>query len=715
MLKKEIRYDFQKRLMSIHRPDRRDLSLQPNEKEWALPDGVCVVVDKDAEPVVHTAAKDFLDYLLVSMGVSARMAYTVPSCCCKESAPCICVKVCPAVDGPIGYEIDVQDGCITVTGSDPAGAAQGLFQLEDRMNRRRAPFLTLGKTARKALFENRFIESPFGIAEYTDHAFAWMAHFGYNCISLHLKDSCTNWRKDTINMNLLCHRASAWGIKVYACLAQPHTAHPDDEGAQEYYDKLYSEFFASCPDLYGITLVGEANQFRSRDKNTSGAPIREHFKDNIPLDKLPPGWWPCEDYPRWVAMIRKSLDKIKPEADILFSTYNWGFADEKARIALLEAMPKKGVIISPTWDMFHQYKVGDVVEDIVDYSLSFAGPGEYFVSEAEACKRLGLRLGANAQSGGRTWDFGTVPYEPMPWAWMDRYKGMQKAHEEWGLCTITESIHYGFWPSIINHLQKEMFYSNWMDPEQCLKEILLMEFGCDVSDALRCFDDAVRLYIPTNEDQYGSFRAGPGYPLWLRDTQPLPAGGRIPANNHAVGSGFYYTYYKENLAGRNSLPGVRIHEELKAVAKMTELFKQGVEKLEAIENPNEELQRLILLGKFLYYSCITVTHAKNFFNLKHRLSCCDTRENAAKILDEIEKILLDERKNVENAMEVVQYDSRLGWEPAMEYLSDYKDLQWKLRQLDHELNSTLVTCRRSNALGTPDEAKYVDAPYVIYY
>ena len=87
MLKKEIRYDFQKRLMSIHRPDRRDLSLQPGPDEWQLPDGICIVVDKDAETVIHTAAKDFLDYLLVSMGVSARMAYTAPSGCCKESAP----------------------------------------------------------------------------------------------------------------------------------------------------------------------------------------------------------------------------------------------------------------------------------------------------------------------------------------------------------------------------------------------------------------------------------------------------------------------------------------------------------------------------------------------------------------------------------------------------------------------------------------------------
>lgn len=707
MLKKEIRYDFQNRLLQVHRPDRRNLDTIKDADEWEAADGLAIVVDKTASPVIMTAAKDFADYLLVSMGVSARVAYV-------KVSPCIIVEIDNKVEGPIGYQITVDEN-VKVLGSDAAGAAQGLFYLEDLMNRRGAPFLKRGERTRCALFDTRYIHSPFGMFEYPEEAFAWMAHFGFNAIGLWLKDTGKSLRGDTVNVRLLCTRAARWGIKVYATLYQPHTCHPDDEGAQEFYDGLYGDFFARCPELAGIEMVGEANQFQSRDPRVGKTPFGANFAENIPTGRITPGWWPCEDYPRWVAMVRRSLDKVKPEAQILFSTYNWGYAPEKDRIALIEAMPKEGVTIIPTWDMFHQFKVGDVVEDVVDYSLRFTGPGEYYTSEAEACKKHGLRLGANAQSAGRTWDFGVIPYEPMPWAWIDRYKAMQKAHEQWGLCTVIESIHYAFWPSFIGLLEKEMFYSDSMDPEQCLTELLHMEFGEDISEALRCYDKAIRLYIPTNEDQYGAFRTGPSYPLWLYDIRTLPDQGRVPMNNDPMWKGIYYTYYKENMAGRNSLPGVRVHEELKAIDQMAELIAQGNEKLLQIQDPNEELQRLILMGKFMYCCCVTAAHAKRFHQLKFQLSCCGTRENAARIVNEIEQILKAERTNVEAAIEITQYDSRLGWEASMEYTADPEDLHWKLRQLDYELNYTLVTCRKSNALGTAEEEKYQNAPVVIFH
>jgi len=179
--------------------------------------------------------------------------------------------------------------------------------------------------------------------------------------------------------------------------------------------------------------------------------------------------------------------------------------------------------------------------------------------------------------------------------------------------------------------------------------------------------------------------------------------------------GIYYTYYKENMAGRNSLPGVRVHEELKAIDKMAELIATGAAILESYDDPNEELQRLTLMAKFMHCCCITAAHAKRFYQLKFKLSCCETRENAAKILDDVEEILLAERKNVEAAIEIVQYDSRLGWEASMEYTADVEDLQWKLRQLDYELSHTLVVCRKSNALGTDREKDYENAPIVIFH
>ena len=120
MLEKEVRYDFQKRLMQVHKPNRRDYNAVKTEGEWQLPEDIRIVIDRDASSVVVTAAKDFADYLLVSMGIGAGLSY-------KESGVCIRVGLCSAVSGPIGYSITVRYDGITVLGSDPAGAAQGLF------------------------------------------------------------------------------------------------------------------------------------------------------------------------------------------------------------------------------------------------------------------------------------------------------------------------------------------------------------------------------------------------------------------------------------------------------------------------------------------------------------------------------------------------------------------------------------------------------------
>ena len=159
-----------------------------------------------------------------------------------------------------------------------------------------------------------------------------------------------------------------------------------------------------------------------------------------------------------IEVIKKAARKFIPDIEVAFSTYNWGFADEKDRIDLINNLPTD-ITLEATWDMFEQRKMKNSVQDGVDYSLNFVGPGKYFISEAKAAKARGIRLSTNAQSSGRTWDFGTVPYEPMPYQWMKRYEGMVKAHYDWGLTCVLENIHYGVQPSIISELEKYMFFT----------------------------------------------------------------------------------------------------------------------------------------------------------------------------------------------------------------------------------------------------------------
>lgn len=97
--------------------------------------------------------------------------------------------------------------------------------------------------------------------------------------------------------------------------------------------------------------------------------------------------------------------------------------------------------------------------------------------------------------------------------------------------------------------------------------------------------------------------------------------------------------------------------------------------------------------------CDTIyRHIKRHYILKQELSIAGAPEKAEKILDEIEALLLEEKKNVEATIPLVQADSRLGWEPSMEYTTDEEGLRWKLRQLDYELDIVLPKFRKGNRL-----------------
>ena len=58
------------------------------------------------------------------------------------------------------------------------------------------------------------------------------------------------------------------------------------------------------------------------------------------------------------------------------------------------------------------------------------------------------------------------------------------------------------------------------------------------------------------------------------------------------------------------------------------------------------------------------------------------------LLDQIEALAHKEIENVKDTYDVVRTDSRIGWEPSMEYVCDEWHLDWKLRQMDSMLRET---------------------------
>ncbi len=695
----EKKYDFRKRLLQVHQPNIRNASYQKKADEFMVEDGAVIGISESAEIVLKTAAWDFADFLKTSMGVKAGVLIGE-----KDAAISVdLAKNCGVDLGEFatykGFKITTDENGIKIVAHDERGVAQALYYIEDLMTFAKAPVLSYGSFGKRPMFSPQMIHSGYGLDEYPEEYLARVAHEGRDAILIFTKD-VNKTPCGYINFNELIDRAAKYGLDVYAYSYMKSPMSPEDPKAEEFYEGTYGKLFRECPGLKGVTLVGESVEFPSKDTRVSKGTHLETVVDGIPTGKYSSGWFPCYDYPVWLNLIKKIIRKYKADADIVFWTYNWASRDEDVRLELIRNLPTD-ISIQATFEQAEHIKLENSTTRVADYTLSFAGPGKYFSGEAAEAKKCGIPLYSMVNSGGLSWDFGVVPYQPMPYQWMRRFEGMRKAHDEWGLKGIMESHHFGFWPSFISKLGKLSFMEPREPMEDILKKILVSEFGEEnyqkVDEALALYSEAIRHYIPSDADQYGAFRVGPSYPfnMFMGKALPQPQGCMIPSEEGAhFGNRIIEMYYRNVSDARLSPLGLRIGDELKSLEKMLELMKKGTEILYSISDTNAKLVELRNLGHFMTNTVKTGVNAKKWFMLICRMNVANTKEALGEIYDTMELLLKEEMKNVEDTIPVVEQDSRLGWEPSMLYMTDKWHLDWKIRQLQFVINIEIGKLRQ---------------------
>ncbi len=694
VLKQEKNYDFRKRMAQIHEKGIRNTSLSPSEDELEIKNDAKICIPHDAGEVICTAAKDFADFLFVSMNVSVSLAYGIDKACAGD----IIVATVKDTGDDLGEyasykgEITTVDDKIKIIGHDERGAASGLYFAEDVMSFRKAPFMKKGCFPRKPMYTPCMVHSGYGLDNYPDEHLAMIAHEGRDAILVFAKGVDTT-PFGYLDFNDLIHRAARYGLDVYAYSYYKSEKHPDDPDAEAHYEASYGQLFKKCPGLKGVTLVGESVGFPSKDPHVT---LNNCIVEGIPTGKLTGGRYPCCDYPQWLSLIKKIITKYKPDADIVFWTYNWGRQPEEARVALINNLPE-GITLQATFEMATFLDIGDAKIITADYTLSFTGPGGYFKSEAEAAKKRGIKLYSMTNTGGLTWDFGVIPYEPFPYQWIKRYNEMAKMHDKCDLSGIMESHHYGFYPSFISKLSKWTFTEPRQNPEEILAMIIASEFGENnvekVDEALKLWSEGITHYTPTDGDQYCAFRVGPSYPLTMDTTIRMQS-----APYAHFGGRICEPHYMESfdwLSIKGSYAPLRIPRELEMITEMRRLIDEGLAILEKIENKNEKLVRLINMGKFISNTLTTGIHSKQMHILKWDMKAARTREKLHELVDQIEEIVKAEIKNAEATIPLVEVDSRLGWEPSMEYMTDKAHLLWKIRAEEFVLNTELVAIRKT--------------------
>ncbi|BBH23491.1 hypothetical protein Back11_48360 [Paenibacillus baekrokdamisoli] len=703
----EKKYEFRKRLEVVHQPNRRDSEAIAQKNEITIDQDWSIAIGEEATPLMMNVAKDLQDYLLVSMNISVRLLivknvleYSQTKdrtiiLATKEELP----EVGQALNLPRSYIVIVSDRRIIVCGNDERGVGQGSYYLEDLMNLREAPFLTVQEVMREPIFSPRMAHSGWGLDRYPDAHLNAMAHAGIDAILVFVKDvdKTTEGYQD---FNYLVDQAALYGLDVYVYSYLISRKHPDELDAEQYYDRVYGKIFEACPRFKGVILVGESCEFPSKDDNTTGV-LRLEWPADQPQTKPSPGWWPCTDYPQWLNLLKKVVRKHNQEADIVFWTYNWGWAPEEDRLKLIRNVPED-ITLLVTFEMFEQIKHEHVTNVCVDYTISFEGPGQYFSSEAKVAKERGLKLYAMSNTGGLTWDIGVIPYQPVPNQWANRHSALLQANADWGLSGLMESHHYGWWPSFISDITKWTYWNPSPPSEQIVEAIAIRDFSREAVDhvleAWRSWSEGIRHYVPTIEDQYGPFRIGSSYPFVFQNEVKMPVAWHAMFGNEII-----FTAYKPIDTSRQSLGASRYPVEIRSLQRMLELMIQGNEAMKKAialtpERKREQALKGLGISLFITHAVQTAIHAKQWWLLKQRLLIEPDTGKALAILEEMQSLAKSEIANAQAVIPLVEADSRLGWEPSMDYMTDAEHLHWKINQVRSVIENEFPGWRASLAL-----------------
>ena len=613
------------------------------------------------------------------------------------------------------FHITVTEDSVIITGKSERGTAQGVYYIEDHMRLVGKAMLKLEDEEHAPLFSPRMTHSGFELDTFSDSFLEACAHAGMDSIIVFAGSPDTNFHgfpdpnalwpgtgKAYCDFNHLIWRAERYGLDVYIYSSFICDVHPDDPGAREYYEKSFGTLFKKCPKLKGIIFVGESFEFPSKDPHTSG--IRYQLKPKSDHRKSP-GWYPCEDYPQMVTMVKDIIRSYNPTADIVFWSYNWGWAPKEARLSLIEKLPRD-ISLLVTFEMW-EYLTDDNGNTyrIADYSLSFPGPSQVFVDEAKKAKELGFRLYAMSNTGGRTWDVGSAPYLPTPQQWQKRYEALGEVKNLYGLCGLMENHHYGWMPSFLDLFAKNAFTSNSTPNAEMLTAIAKRDFGKayeTVISAWKEFSMGISEVVACDLDQYGPYRSGPTYPLTFLQTDKDLHMPFVEWAWHPHG-GIWNPIYRDTVFDNVDDSLMR----LRHVSSVTEHFRIGVKLMEAVANElgfsyRSEQSRQIAVAKYIYCSFLTAKHvmlwniAKHllFYKRENRispriddlLSALSIEKYTEESLASHMKTIADaEKKNVAIALDCWQEDSRLGFEASMEYVFDSEFASWKLNEIDVSL------------------------------
>ena len=233
----EKHYEFRKKLMNIHKPDRINDAVWKKIKGLVIDDTWTIGIPHEAGVILQNAARDLQKYFAVSMKLHLDIVTGTVDRQIRLFTTLTAWK--PA------YRVAVNDNII-LDGTDEKMSAQAVYALEDQMSMNEGPVLQMQDQVYTPMFSTRMVHSGLGDKMFPDEHLCAIAHAGMNAILLYIRNILED---DMIcsRVNDIITRAADYGIDVYAFTPFKNRRHPSDPDAWEHYDSMYGELFRRCP------------------------------------------------------------------------------------------------------------------------------------------------------------------------------------------------------------------------------------------------------------------------------------------------------------------------------------------------------------------------------------------------------------------------------------------------------------------------------------
>ncbi len=348
------------------------------------------------------------------------------------------------------YTIDISKTRCVVLAGDTEGIRRAVVFLEDEMLRREGCFLPVGTITRAPFIKTRISRCFFSphynpnsegeladeIEYYPTEYLNRLAHEGVN--GLWIQERFFNLLPSDIvpeygasserrikKLNRVIKRCARYGIRVYILGVEPAstydnpllTNHPDmlghtfvrglrtvcpsTEKGRAYIEESIKRLFTLAPDLAGFIniSVGEAVASCGADETDPGLNCPHCL--NAGLTKSG-AITLCEH------MMRRALDAVKPEAEIISWTYALRTFHDKNVSDYLENRDIRVPHLQNFEDLGEPVQLGKP-RLAYDYWLAYAGPGKLFEKSAEAARRRGSSMYAKIQVCN-SHEVASVPY-----------------------------------------------------------------------------------------------------------------------------------------------------------------------------------------------------------------------------------------------------------------------------------------------------------------